>query len=181
VLDFAKVEGGKDAYEFIDTDLADVVVRAVDLLHYRAEREGVALVVDVEPAPLVLDARAIELALINVIDNALKYAKSSDAIVVKVTAQPDGATISVEDEGPGIPPEEQGRIFDRFVRGKNAQSMHTRGSGIGLALVKHIAESHGGSVAVHSPAIDKASGTSFVIHLPAHPPDWGRPREPRQV
>ncbi len=175
VLDFAKVEGGKDAYDFAEGDVGDVAARAVDLLHYRAEREGVTLVVETEPIPALIDARAVELALINLIDNALKYAKGTGIIVVSVQARGGEVVIGVSDDGPGIPREEQERIFDRFVRGKHAQAQRTRGSGIGLALVKHIAESHGGAVRVESPIADKRpgaknAGTIFEISLPARPP-----------
>ncbi len=175
VLDFAKVEGGRDAYEFADCDLSEVATRAVDLLRYRAEREGVALRADVEAAPVMVDARAVELALINLIDNALKYAKGTDrvAVVVRSTAA-GGAVLTVSDEGPGIDPEDQQRIFDRFVRGRGAQAMHVRGSGIGLSLVKHIAESHGGEVTLTSPARTTGNGTVFEILFPAVPPNAKR-------
>jgi two-component system, OmpR family, phosphate regulon sensor histidine kinase PhoR len=168
VLDFAKVERGKDAYEFARHDLAEVATRAVEVLRYRAERQGVDLRADVTRAEAVIDARAIELALINLIDNALKYAKDSESIVVSVDSDDGAPTIRVTDLGPGIEGDDQIRIFDRFVRGRGAQDMHVRGSGIGLALVKHIAESHGGSVELDSPVRD-GRGTSFAIVLPKRP------------
>ena len=175
VLDFAKVERGKDAYELADGDLGDVVSRAVEMLRYRAKQQGTALELEVEAAPVVLDARAMELAVINLIDNALKYAKGTDAVRVEVTAVPEedggGATVSVADAGPGIEPAERDRIFDRFVRGRRAQDMHIRGSGIGLALVKHIAETHGGRVRVESPWTEDGKGTVFHMVLPAIPPE----------
>jgi len=176
VLDFAKVEGGKEAYDFAESDVGELAARSVDMLRYRAEREGMKLEVDAQTALAVVDARAVELALINLIDNALKYAKGSD--VVLVTVKPDdggGAVIRVTDGGPGIASEEQKRIFDRFVRGRNAQEAHTRGSGIGLALVKHISDSHGGSVLVESPCADDGTGTAFELRFPAAPPGRRQP------
>jgi two-component system phosphate regulon sensor histidine kinase PhoR len=170
VLDFAKVERGKDAYEFAEQDVADVAGRAVEVLRYRAERKGIDIEAKLRRAVAVIDARAIELALINLIDNALKYAKGTSWIRVDVApADEGGVHIRVVDEGPGIEPEDQARIFDRFVRGQLAQDARVRGSGIGLALVKHIAESHGGAVEVTSPVRD-GRGTQFDIHLPAAPP-----------
>jgi two-component system phosphate regulon sensor histidine kinase PhoR len=175
VLDFAKVEGGRAAYELEHADLADVAVRAVELLHYRAEREGVALEARTEPAPVTLDTRAVELALVNLIDNALKYAKGSGRVEVEVLPTKEGgASLRVIDQGPGIDPEEHERIFDRFVRGRGAQALHVRGSGIGLALVKHIADSHGATVTVESPLSEAGTGTAFQIVFPATPP----PRAP---
>jgi two-component system, OmpR family, phosphate regulon sensor histidine kinase PhoR len=171
VLDFAKVEKGKDAYEFAAADLADVAARAVDVLRYRAERQGIELATRLETAPAVADARAVELALINLIDNALKYAKGTDAVAIEVSPLADGgAVLRVSDDGPGIDPEEQRRIFDRFVRGRTARETHVRGSGIGLALVKHIAESHGGRALVKSPVHESGRGSTFEIHLPPRPP-----------
>jgi two-component system phosphate regulon sensor histidine kinase PhoR len=174
VLDFAKVERGKDAYEFAEGDLGEVVTGAVEMLRYRAKQQGTSLDLDVEPAPVVLDTRAVELAVINLIDNALKYAKGTEAVRVTVVALGDdeggGARVSVADEGHGIEPAEQERIFDRFARGRGAQEMHVRGSGIGLALVKRIAETHGGRVRVESPWTEDGKGTVFEVSLPAKPP-----------
>lgn len=171
VLDFAKVEGGRDAYEFDDADLGDVAIRGVELLRYRAEREGVALEADVERAAVVVDQRAVELALVNLIDNALKYAKGAERVDVTVRATTNGgAVLRVSDQGPGIDKDDQARIFDRFVRGRGAQAMHVRGSGIGLALVKHIAESHGGEVKVESPLTPDGKGSAFELTFPKVPP-----------
>ncbi|MCA9624446.1 MAG: HAMP domain-containing histidine kinase [Myxococcales bacterium] len=170
VLDFAKVERGKTAYEFADQDLREIVARSVEVLRYRAERQGVDLIVDADSVDVVVDARAIELLLINLLDNALKYAKDTPRIVISLRSLPTGgAVLRVVDEGPGIDPADQDRIFDRFVRGRGAQDLHVRGSGIGLALVQHIAESHGGSARVDSP-VEGGRGTAFEITLPARPP-----------
>ncbi|MBW2522986.1 MAG: HAMP domain-containing histidine kinase [Deltaproteobacteria bacterium] len=178
VLDFAKVERGKDAYEFTDGDVGELVAHVVDSLQYRAERQRVELRVDVEPCRAVFDSRAVELAVTNMVDNALKYAAGTEAVEVTVRRlDPDageeemvGARIRVADMGPGIESAEQDRIFDRFVRGREAYDQHVRGSGIGLALVKHIADSHGGRVTVESPLSDEGRGTAFELELPDAPP-----------
>lgn len=170
VLDFAKVERGKAAYDFAEQDVAEVAARAVEVLRYRAERKGIAIRTELERVMAVIDSRAIELLLINLLDNALKYATDTSVIEVRVAGAEDGGVILwVTDEGPGIDPEDQARIFDRFVRGQVAQDTRVRGSGIGLALVKHIAESHGGSADVLSP-VRGDRGTRFEIELPAEPP-----------
>ncbi len=174
VLDFAKLERGKDAYDFADGDLADVARRAIDNLGYRAERQGVLLAVEASPAPCVLDDRALELATMNLIDNALKYARGTAVIRVFVEPTPSGgALLRVSDDGPGIDAADRARIFDRFVRGKAAAEHRTRGSGIGLALVKHIAESHGGTVTLESSRLDP-SGATFELRIPARPPRYAR-------
>lgn len=169
VLDFAKVERGKAAYELAPTNLVDVVTRAVEVYRYRAEREGVEVRVTTDESvpTLSLDARALELAVINLLDNALKYGKEGGVVDVAVRARQRGVEIEIADRGPGIEPEEQARIFERFVRGRRASEHQVRGSGIGLALVKHIAEAHGGSVRVKSPTLEGTHGSSFTIRLPA--------------
>jgi two-component system phosphate regulon sensor histidine kinase PhoR len=166
VLDFAKVERGKQAYEFADHKLGEVVARAVDACRTRAEREGVALELDVEAelAPVRLDERAIEIAVFNLIDNALKYAGEGKSVVVAVRRVSGAFEVRVTDRGPGIPPDDRKRIFERFERGRTASGRHVRGSGIGLALVKHIAEAHGGKVTVEDAS---PRGSTFVITLAA--------------
>lgn len=180
VLDFAKVERGKAAYDFVPGDLGEVVARAVEVYRYRAEREQVTVELEADPdlPGARIDARAIELAVINLLDNALKYARDGGRIDVAVRARGRDVEVRVADRGPGIPAAEQERIFDRFVRGSAAQSRAVRGSGIGLALVKYIAEAHGGRVRVESPVFDDGTGTAFVVVLPALPrPAWNRAPE----
>jgi two-component system phosphate regulon sensor histidine kinase PhoR len=169
VLDFAKVERGKAAYDFAPGQLGEVVSRAVEVYRYRAEREEmeVTLAVSAELPPASIDARAVELAVINLLDNALKYAKAGRRVDVTVASAGRWVEVRVSDRGPGIDPDEQGRIFERFVRGRRAGETRARGSGIGLALVKHIAESHGGRVEVQSPVTPDGRGSTFVIAIPA--------------
>ena len=130
----------------------------MEVTFHAAERLPIAMV----------DARALELAIINLLDNAVKYAKDGGRVAVDVDVDPSGRTVIVRvvDGGPGIDEDDQKRIFDRFVRGRNASERQIRGSGIGLALVKHIIESHGGSVRVESP-LATGSGSAFVLRLPA--------------
>jgi two-component system phosphate regulon sensor histidine kinase PhoR len=171
VLDFAKVERGRQAYDFAEGDVGEAVTRAVNVYRYRAEREGVELAVEVEPGmPRArIDDRAIQLAVINLIDNALKYAPGSDVVTVRATRENGSLVVRVVDRGPGVPAEERARIFERFVRGSSAtraagSGKPVRGSGIGLALVKHIAESHGGKAWVEAAG---GVGASFAISIPA--------------
>lgn len=169
VLDFAKVERGKAAYEFAPGVVGDVVARAVDVHRYRAERDGIEVGLTVEAGlpSAMIDARAIELAVLNLLDNAFKYAKDGGLVDVAVKEAGGSIAIHVSDRGPGILPEEQERIFERFVRGRHAGEQRVRGSGIGLSLVKHIAESHGGSIRVESPATTDGRGSVFILTIPA--------------
>jgi two-component system phosphate regulon sensor histidine kinase PhoR len=170
VLDFARVERGRDAYELAEGDIGAVVARAAQVLHHRAEREHVTLDVDIAPdlPECHIDERALQLAVINLIDNAIKYGHTGKDSVVRVSAkrEDDVVAIRVIDQGAGIARAERERIFERFVRGasRTAQDgVPIRGSGIGLALVKHIAESHGGAVRVES---EVGRGSTFVISIP---------------
>ncbi len=164
VLDFAKLERGRGSYEFAEGDVGDAVARAANVYRYRAEREGVRLVLDVAPnlPRAQIDERAIQLAVINLVDNALKYAPDGEEIIVRARREDGFVRVDVVDRGPGVPIEDRQRIFERFVRLARAPGGHApvRGSGIGLALVKHIAESHGGRAWVASEEKASESGTN---------------------
>lgn len=171
VLDFARLERGRGSYEFAEGDIGDAVARAANIYRYRAERVGVRLVVDVEPnLPRAhIDERAIQLAVSNLVDNALKYAPDGEEIVVRAASDGDAVRVDVVDRGPGVPPEDRQRIFERFVRlTSRVGESQVRGSGIGLALVKHIAESHGGRAWVVS-SVNPANGptgSTFSFSIP---------------
>jgi two-component system phosphate regulon sensor histidine kinase PhoR len=167
VLDFARLERGRIAYQFEDADLGNVVFRGVEMFRYRLVADKPKLVTDIAPTDTLprarLDERALHLLLFNLIDNAVKYASDSDEVIVRVLGDAHGLTLEVEDHGPGIDPDDARRVFERFYRGSNARSGGARGSGIGLALVKHIAQAHGGDVSVH-PVTPK--GTVFRVRIP---------------
>jgi two-component system phosphate regulon sensor histidine kinase PhoR len=175
VLDFAKVERGRGAYELAEGDVGEAVQGAVNVYRYRAERENVELVIEVPPdLPRTrIDERAIQLAVINLLDNALKYGAPTTPGAAKITvraALEDGEIcVRVLDNGPGVPQEDRHRIFERFVRGSTSSRRDgrapARGSGIGLALVKHIAESHGGRAWVEpaSTSNREARGACFAF------------------
>jgi two-component system phosphate regulon sensor histidine kinase PhoR len=168
VLDFAKVERGKAAYDFAPGQVEEVVARAVEVFRYRAEREGMEVGLRVEEGlpPASIDGRAVELAVINLLDNAFKYAKEGGRIDVDVTCATRFVRVCVSDRGPGIDPEDRARIFERFVRGRSSGETRVRGSGIGLSLVKHIAESHGGTIQVKSPISEEVRGCAFELAIP---------------
>jgi two-component system phosphate regulon sensor histidine kinase PhoR len=178
VLDFAKVERGQAAYEFSEARLAEVVSRAVEACRVRAEREGIALDFEAsaELPDALLDQRAIEIAVINLVDNAVKYAGDGKRVSVSVGRSENALEIRVTDQGPGIAPEDKKRIFERFVRGRSAEGKQVRGSGIGLALVKHIAEAHGGAVRVEEAS---PKGSCFVFTVALAPRDKSA-RAPRR-
>jgi two-component system phosphate regulon sensor histidine kinase PhoR len=152
VLDFSAIERGKEAYDFREGGLEDVVARAVDTYRSRMEGGGSAIRVETKgPIPLArFDEQALMLALLNLIDNAVKYGAGSP-VDVTIERGRRHVYLRVRDHGPGIPPEHHRRVFERFFRVRSKDHGGVRGSGIGLALVKRIAEAHGGRAWVESP------------------------------
>lgn len=166
VLDFARMEAGRRFYQFSETDIAALLRDTAALLEPRAAPRGITLQLELQPLPQVpsIDALAIQQAVMNLLDNALKF--SPDHRTVTLLLTPDGSAhwrITIADEGPGIPPAEHRRIFERFHRLGNELRRETQGTGIGLSLVQHIAEGHGGRVLVEN---RETGGSLFTLRLP---------------
>jgi len=105
----------------------------------------------------------LEQAVVNLVDNAVKYSNEGSAVEVTLDQAPDEIVISVSDQGPGVPREHLPRLFERFYRVDKARSRDLGGTGLGLAIVKHVAQAHGGRVSVDSRV---GQGSTFRIHLP---------------
>ena len=164
VLDFARLERRNEAYEFRMVDIREPVARAVDVCRPRAERQAVPLELEIAlkgDATTELDERSLEIAIINLIDNALKYAPKSDKVHVKLSRDGVKYRVAVTDGGAGIPRDQRKKIFDRFVRGTTTAE-GTRGSGIGLSLVAQIAEAHRGKAWVEEAP---GGGACFVMTI----------------
>ena len=166
VLDFAKIERGKDVYEFGEGDVAEVVGRAIELTQHRLTKAGLAIELDVadDLPPARLDGNAYTLAVMNLIDNAIKYAAEGGRLAIRLHRDGKRIVLEVKDFGPGIDAAEQERIFERFYRARAVRLKPIRGSGIGLALVDHIARAHGGGVWVDSAP---GQGATFGLWIPA--------------
>ncbi|MFH1765201.1 MAG: HAMP domain-containing sensor histidine kinase, partial [Gemmatimonadota bacterium] len=166
VLDLARIEEGRREFRFEPVDLGAVVRELVETTQNRVGHEGFEVRAHVqEPLPPVRgDAEALRQALSNLLNNAIQY--SGEARQINVTASAEGGvvTVAVEDFGLGIPDEEVGKVFDRFYRGSDELTRSTRGSGLGLTLVKETVEAHDGSVEVKSHV---GRGSTFCIKLPA--------------
>lgn len=169
VLDFAKMERGVDVYEFADGDVGEVVGRAVELSTHRLANAHMTVSLDLAPdlPGARVDQNALTLAVLNLIDNAIKYAADGKRIEVSVRSAGPQLQIAVRDFGPGVDRAEHDRIFERFYRARAVRLRPIRGSGIGLALVEHIAKAHGGKVAV---ADASGGGAIFTIAIPAGKP-----------
>ena len=171
VIDLARLESGRLTLHLQPTNLNDLVTDVVEAFAPRSEAAHVRLVWTPPATALTVtaDGDRLRRALSNLVDNALKHTPQDGAITLGLTrlAAPAGrgaqVQVSVTDSGPGIAPEEQRRIFERFYRVDRARSGR-EGSGLGLAIVKDIVEAHGGSVGVESVV---GNGSRFWFTLPA--------------
>jgi two-component system phosphate regulon sensor histidine kinase PhoR len=143
MLDFSALEKGKGPYRLRLGDLGEAVGRALDAFRYRSEQDGVEIHLqrEAELPAVLIDQEAIALAVINLLDNAVKYGGQTP-VELELTTKRSTVDVSVRDHGPGIPSDSLRRVFERFYRGPGTNP--TRGSGIGLSLVKSIAQAHGG-------------------------------------
>jgi two-component system, OmpR family, phosphate regulon sensor histidine kinase PhoR len=165
VLDFAKIERGKDIYEFAEGDVGEVVGRAIELSAHRLAKAELVVTTELDPElpPTQMDSNAVTLAVLNLIDNAIKYAAEGKALTIRLRRDAEWIVLEVTDQGPGIDPSEHERIFERFYRARAVRLKPIRGSGIGLALVEHIARAHKGKVTVTS---EVGKGATFGLWLP---------------
>lgn len=169
VLDFARIEQDRKTYDFAETDAAALVRDALDFMRPRAGQRGQEIRAElavIDPPP-VCDGLAVRQALINLLDNAIKFAPEASAIDVSLRARAPGAwEIAVRDAGPGIAAAEHEIIFERFHRLGSELRRETQGAGIGLSIVRHIAQAHGGRVELKSQPGD---GSEFALVLPVLP------------
>ena len=151
--------------DFQPVRLEEVVEEAVRAAQYPLEQGGFALEIAMEPdmPSVAADPDALQQAILNLLTNAMKYSGDSRRIGLRLDRQNGHARIHVVDQGIGIAPEEQERIFERFYRAPTAENQHIPGTGLGLTIVAHIAKSHGGGVEVAS---SPGGGSVFTIRLP---------------
>ncbi|MBK1818369.1 HAMP domain-containing histidine kinase [Luteolibacter yonseiensis] len=170
VLDFARIEQGRKRWHFETIDPAALLAETVNLMGRLAAEKSIELVPAEPPPPFEVraDPAAIQQALVNLLDNAIKFSPPGGRIEIILKAGDTQPTWSIEvaDQGPGIPASEHQRIFEKFHRLGNELRRETQGTGIGLSLVKAIAEAHGGQVMVES----VGQGSTFVLTFPRSPP-----------
>jgi two-component system phosphate regulon sensor histidine kinase PhoR len=165
ILNFSRMEAGKKEYHFAGLDLNGVVSGVLDTYHHHLQSGGFAPSIDLQSGlPLIRgDAEAIAEALINLIDNAVKYSGEEKFLRVATRANDRMASVEVQDHGIGIAPEHREKVFETFYRVSSGPVHTTKGSGLGLTLVKHIMEAHGGRVELESmPGV----GSTFRLLFP---------------
>jgi signal transduction histidine kinase len=170
VLDFAGSYAGRRAYRFEEVDILELARECLSAMEPALDEAGAVVDSSLDPnlPPVRADRAALRRAVLNLLQNAIKYGGDSPRIGLRVTAvrgsgRPE-VRIAVEDHGLGIVPGDRDRIFEPFVRGEEAQARQIRGSGLGLSLVKRIVEAHSGRISVTS---TPGEGSTFVIGLPA--------------
>ncbi len=164
MLEIAEAEAGVQRLSLADLDAEELVAGVVALFEGVAEDRHITLSRDTRPARLRGDRRRLQRALANLLDNAIKYTPEGGNVAVRLVASPDGVEIAVQDTGPGIPAEEQPRVFERFYRGD--RSRHHPGNGLGLSLARATAHAHGGDIRLAS---EPGRGSTFSLWLPDTP------------
>src|SRR6266700_6025216 len=152
ILDFSRIEAGHKEYEFRETDIANLVRNTIDSYRYQIEQQGFALEESIDPdLPAVrVDREAIARARVNLVNNALKYSNHDKYLGVKLYRDSSAVKLEVADHGIGIARRDQSKIFEKFYRAGDPLVHNTKGSGLGLSLVRHITEAHGGEIAYES-------------------------------
>jgi signal transduction histidine kinase len=164
VLDFSRIEGGRQTYDMSPTSVEPLIRSTLEAFAYPLAQHGFKVEVSVaaDLPEVTMDADAVGQALANLIDNAIKYSSEDRALTIEARVAEERLVITVGDRGLGIAPEEQGRIFEKFYRVGRSDTQGRRGSGVGLALVRHVAEAHGGDVTVESAP---GEGSRFSLRL----------------
>jgi signal transduction histidine kinase len=166
ILDFSRIEAGRREYRLAPADVSRIVSEVVEAYRFQIEQQGFTLEVAVANGlpRVVADKEALQQALLNLVNNALKYTRDEKYLRLTVERRGDDqVAVAVTDRGIGVAKGEQKKIFEKFYRAEDSLVHETKGSGLGLSLVKHIMEAHGGSVEVESAP---GKGSTFTLVLP---------------
>lgn len=163
IISLSHLDEGAEEVQWEMTDVGQIAVEAVERLRPEADEGAVKINLDCHPASMKAKPALIREIMTNLIDNAIKYNKKGGYVNVKVKSFDGGTEIIVEDNGIGIPKEDQPRIFERFYRVDKSHSREIGGTGLGLSIVKHAVLIHNGSIDLQSAP---GEGTKITIHFP---------------
>jgi two-component system phosphate regulon sensor histidine kinase PhoR len=168
LLSLSRIELSAHVRPQTRVELLPIVQQVADALQMLARDRGVAVAVEAEDEPLAVAGERDELIRVfeNLIENALKYGASGKRVDVRLRREGDEAVVAVRDFGPGIAAEHLPRLTERFYRVDIAESREQGGTGLGLALVKHILNRHGGRLGIDS---RPGEGATFAVRLPLSP------------
>ncbi len=165
ILDFSRIEAGRKEYDMRETDLGDLLRNTLDAYRFQIEQNGFTFQQNIasDLPPVRVDREAIARSVLNLVNNAVKYSNHEKFLGVNLYRANGYVKLEVVDHGIGIPRSEQHKIFEKFYRAGDPLVHNTKGSGLGLSLVRHIVHAHGGDVAVESAP---GKGSKFTIVLP---------------
>lgn len=165
ILDYGKIEQDAMTFCFQRTDVNRVVDDVLKMYTYRLRSLGFSVICHVpkEPVWLDIDSDAVKQALTNLIDNATKYSSEKRDVEIAIEEEDDRVVVKIKDRGMGIAEDQQHKIFEGFYRAPETQKRSPKGVGLGLKIVKHIMESHGGEVHVESQI---GEGSTFILVFP---------------
>ena len=165
ILDSSKIDEGKIEYDFIETDIGIFAVKLIEDFKKDAAQKKTNIQSHIQNnIPSVsIDRDTMTQAFLNLLDNAVKFSPDRKKIDVEVRGKSHHVVLAIKDQGIGIYPDETEKIFEKFYQGKNFPKQSSTGTGLGLALVKHIVEDHGGKISVESQV---GKGSTFSMILP---------------
>ena len=164
VLSRMEQENGLSSIQLVNSRIKDVIQTAVQICQPKAMEKNINIDINVaDHINANLDATLLEQALVNLIDNAVKYSDEGRRVQITADSLDNHVSISISDHGSGIPQNHLPRLFERFYRVDKARSRKLGGTGLGLSIVKHIVQAHGGHISVESTL---GKGSTFIIQLP---------------
>ncbi|HEX2650278.1 MAG TPA: ATP-binding protein [Burkholderiales bacterium] len=165
ILDLSKIEAGRMELDLAEFDLGGALANAMTLVKERAQRNGVELALEADPAlgAFRADERKFKQIMLNLLSNAVKFTSSGGNITVRARPVAGGLEVAVADTGVGIAPEDQGAVFEAFRQVGRDYTKKAEGTGLGLALVRKFVELHGGAIRLES---EIGKGSTFTFTLP---------------
>ncbi len=162
ILNFSRIEANERQYKFSNGNITELLKNLISDYTYHLQQNGFKYQFDIpnEPVYLNADHEAIYEAVVNLLDNAMKYSLDLKQIHISLTEEANFVKISIRDKGQGIPKDKQGDIFDKFYRVTEGDLYTVKGTGLGLSIVKHIMDAHHGSIEVIS---ELNKGSEFIL------------------